>query len=778
MFVSRLTETLRLLLLASLAAALGACGNCNNEGTPPDGGGDGDGAVGDATTPDADPACVGGTLCGEPATCCAAGMECAFDQCLPACATGVRCGADQLTCCDAGDVCLVDACVTPGAACGDSFDCPEGEFCEPTLGQCLPQPDPLACEYVPVFDTLDVALEWAYEAGEIISIPVVADLDGAGAPEVVVNLTVQDGGTFFDGRIAVLDGATGAVEVAPIPHAPPTSYGSHGKATIAIGDVSGDGAPDIVYTSREDASYTCLIVAVDRTGALLWTSHDAGGERRFGQENGAITLANFDDDPQAEVVMGATLLDHDGTVVWEEPGPFGGPHYGTNSGYFGGIAAVADLDGDGEPEIVTGRHAWKVSWTPGDPPVVVVTPYWAYAGDDGYPAIADLDGDGDPEVVLVAAGHVIALDGQTGALWCGTDPTGAACAGGAPRTPPLAIPGGDDAGRGGPPTIADFDADGRPEIGVAGGASYSLYDLARAGEDIVQPAGDPAPAPGAIFVRWSAATQDLSSNATGSSVFDFQGDGVAEVVYGDECYMRVYRGTDGAIELEVPSSTATIHEYPLVVDVDGDNNSEILIVANQSNNADDCPSVPGRQGLFVYGDAADRWVPTRKVWTQHAYHVTNATSAGNVPTAEADNWDQPGLNNYRQNVQGDGIFNAPDLALELSAGLAQCGVDELELRARVTNLGALGVPMGVEVTFWRGTDASGELLGAATTTAPLLPGNSTIVTLTVAAPDVDTDYYAAADTAPGPGGGVGIITECDETNNGDRITEAACPVVD
>ena len=30
-------------------------------------------------------------------------------------------------------------CVTPTTPCQDSFDCLETEFCEPTLGKCLPQ---------------------------------------------------------------------------------------------------------------------------------------------------------------------------------------------------------------------------------------------------------------------------------------------------------------------------------------------------------------------------------------------------------------------------------------------------------------------------------------------------------------------------------------------------------------------------------------------------------------------------------------------------------------
>ena len=672
------------------------------------------------------------TLCGSPPACCAVGDECVEGACLPACASGVRCGADRATCCGDGQVCVSDACVDPGDTCSDSFDCPMGFFCEPTLERCLPQFDPVECTATPVFGDFAPVVEWSLEASteapdclHAISAPVVADLTGDGVPEVIANFACDSDWQL--GVVRAMRGDTGEELWA----ATDAAARVNGRTSIAAGDLDGDGRAEVVAV-RNPASGR--VIAFDDDGSVLWESVGTDGSTPYTvtSVNGAPTLADLDQDGSPEIILGAVVLNAQGRLLWERDGA---AREGTNGGYPGGIAVVADLDLDGEPEIVTGRRAYDA--TGGE--------HWTAVTPDGYPAVAQFDDDPQPEVVLVAAGDLYLLDGISGAIEWG----------------PIAQPGG---GIGGPPTIADFDGDGEPEIGVAGAASYSVYDPT-----------------GTTDVLWSKTTVDVSSNATGSSVFDFEGDGAAEVVYGDECYMRVYRGSDGMVLLEIPSSSATIHEYPLVADVDADGNSEIVIVANDRSAslrtqclAADAAWDGARKGIFVYGDTRDQWVRTRRVWNQHAYHVTNVEASGAIPAMEADNWSSPGLNNYRQNSQGEGVFNAPDLAvLALEVLLDGCPTSAT-LRARVTNEGSIGVPAGVPVSFYSGPpDALGTLLGTADTPVPLLPGASAVVEL-ADAPLTGEAPYAFTAVVDDDGSAAGVVTECDEENNAGGIGDLDC----
>lgn len=768
--------------------------------------------------------CKPGELYCAPGLCCEASQECINRSCLANCPSTVRCGADLSQCCAAGELCHGTRCVAPGAGCKDDVDCPAEHYCEALQGKCLPQLDTVHCEIRPKFS--DVSLDfrdWTWDGGDVISIPVVADLDGDGVNEVVVNTTYERrvpelAPSIEHGSIVILSGKDGSVQVkleeGGVVNGT-TTFGSSGRSTVAVGDVDGDGFPDIIYAGRKSAdtlsvdngnndytNHDSLIRAYSyKKNQNLWVSHTGGpdtaaggyAERKILVHNGALTMANLDDDPEAEVVIGNVVLDNDGEVVWPKAAdPI--VQYGAPLNYAGAISVVADVKSTNDrPEIISGRNAWEISeWTQGSgatPASVTLTELWNADGvnagvsiEDGYPAIADLDLDGSPEVILVSGGKLSILEGLSGKLWCGKGN----CPQESDRTQPYALPGTGIAPNGvnnygGPATIADFDGDGRPEIGIADYLTYAVYDFKRNLGGVEETVPDTGTIPakanlqvGDIFTRWRASTQDRSSSATGASVFDFQGDGAAEVVYADECSLHVYDGKTGSSLRQLSGSSATIHEYPVVVDVDNDGQTEILVVANKvpTGTGQACPDT--RSGIFVYGDRKERWVPTRPVWTQHSYHVTNADSKGNPPSPEANNWERKGLNNYRQNTQGYGVFNAPDLKVKLSADLDTCDSGFVTLVATVRNGGARGVAKGVEVNFFRGKNSSGEQIGFERTQVALLPGASTRVTIKVPASKgtLLPDHFVHVD---GVGQTAGAIAECKEDNNWDVLSGVGCP---
>jgi hypothetical protein len=168
--------------------------------------------------------------------------------------------------------------------------------------------------------------------------------------------------------------------------------------------------------------------------------------------------------------------------------------------------------------------------------------------------------------------------------------------------------------------VADFDGDGEPEVGVAGLGAYTMFD-----------------SDGTVV--WSNTTQDRSSSRTGSSVFDFEGDGVSEVVYADEEHLYIYSGPDGAVLLKLSDhASGTLYEYPLIADVDQDGSAEIVVASNDYAWA-------GWQGITVIGDRGSTWAPARPVWNQFAYSITNVEADGGIPLVQQPNWRS--WNNFR-----------------------------------------------------------------------------------------------------------------------------------
>jgi hypothetical protein len=285
-------------------------------------------------------------------------------------------------------------------------------------------------------------------------------------------------------------------------------------------------------------------------------------------------------------------------------------------------------------------------------------------------------------------------------------------------------------------------------------------------------------------VLWAQPNQDDSSNITGSSIFDFDGDGRVEAVYRDECWARVYDGATGEVIFSAPGANGTGMEYPVIADVDGDFATEIVVPL--ANNQGSCPSPDpifagsgdwqGGSGVVVYRDPQDRWANSRPIWNQHAYSITHVDDRGVVPRSSeiAPNWEVPGLNNFRANTQGGfGVLQLADLTVEISGLENVCGgmAGTFPLEARVCNRGTAPVQDGIVVEFLQ-TEFPEQTIGEATlacttaTTMLLEPGDCETVSCTASLNGLGNVFVVAdpndqiPDCTPGNNDGASAFQIC------------------
>jgi len=298
-----------------------------------------------------------------------------------------------------------------------------------------------ACYREPAVGTFNPVVEWEWSAN-----PTHSSYYNVMMTPVVGNITDDNGDGFIDeldvpdivftayahpdysgaGALVAISGDDGST------HFSMTSvdgYGFQGSGGVALGDLDGDGSPEICVVGT---SSTLLCLEAD--GTLEWAASTEGRVYAF------PAIADMDGDGTAEVTLGRQIFDHQGNLL-------GTGAYGYGSSYSNSAISVpADMDADGELELVAGNSVYEMDGTL----------LWNDGGDDGFPAVADFDGDGEPEVVKVTNGSVYLHDSDGTLLWS-KSPHGAG-------------------GRGGPPTIADFDGDGEPEIGIAGSTIYMVIE--------------------------------------------------------------------------------------------------------------------------------------------------------------------------------------------------------------------------------------------------------------------------------------------------------------
>lgn len=203
------------------------------------------------------------------------------------------------------------------------------------------------------------------------------------------------------------------------------------------------------------------------------------------------------------------------------------------------------------------------------------------------------------------------------------------------------------------PLIGDIDADGKPEIVLLTEdvlKAYKYDGISVLNELWTEPVFDP-------------------SGSTGLTLFDFNQDGIKEIVYRDERDLRIINGSKkshftGADTIVYnlaiyPVVSNTVAEYPIVVDCDNDGEAEIVTTG----------TVTGGLGnrLHIFKSINEgTWAPARSVWNQYAYNVTNVNKDLTIPSTLFNNatifpnGQQP-FNNFQEqattlDLNGDMVF--------------------------------------------------------------------------------------------------------------------------
>jgi Secretion system C-terminal sorting domain/FG-GAP-like repeat len=238
--------------------------------------------------------------------------------------------------------------------------------------------------------TNQIIPEWIYDTkAPILSSLKSADVDGDGIKEIVVSTyDTTDGNQYGAGMIYIIK-----IDGTDLHGWPLRIVGVPIPATVAVGDINNNGSNEIVV-----GSWNKLYV-YDSLGNML-----PGFPKNYGTSQ-ASTLFDLDRDGNLEIIYPSSnkkmyIFKYDGSLFtgWPQTLP-----------EMPGSPAVADIDNDGEFEIIAGTFEGPVSSNPfllyaweNDGSIINGFPVSLSGVIKSTPAIGDLDNDGTKEIVAVS----------------------------------------------------------------------------------------------------------------------------------------------------------------------------------------------------------------------------------------------------------------------------------------------------------------------------------------------------------------------------------------
>jgi hypothetical protein len=222
----------------------------------------------------------------------------------------------------------------------------------------------------------------------------VSDFDGDGKPDIVVSMT----GVSFNGHeyVGVFRNTTsgGTISFDPMQYFVATALSStdfYRPNNIAIGDINGDGASDIVVGT--DDTFFSVLKNQSQPGIMKFATQDIGFYIGAGSFKD-VTVADFDNDGKADVITNDYIfrnVSSVSTISFDLVRLIG----------IGGKSVASDFNGDGSPDLAIAEFSMvsveKDVSTTGSISFAPKVNYTTGSNTWGIFA-ADVDGDGRPEI--------------------------------------------------------------------------------------------------------------------------------------------------------------------------------------------------------------------------------------------------------------------------------------------------------------------------------------------------------------------------------------------